>query len=149
MSTVNNFERNLLLTDESSSSDDESDNRPSNISSQTSSGATSTIPDFKEAPGCTIDMTNKSPVEFFQLLVTDDILEVIVQQTNLFADQFLQDATLGPRSRVQAWERVTHNSDELKTFLGLVIIMGLVNSHRSRCTGRQVGLIATWHSTRS
>ena len=40
--------------------------------------------------GCTQDMSNKSPTDFFQFFITDEILHTIIQQTNLFADQFIE-----------------------------------------------------------
>ena len=52
------------------------------------------------SPGtCTVDMTNKQPVECFRMLVTEDILENIVDETNLYADQFFAShGTIKPRS---------------------------------------------------
>ena len=43
------------------------------------------IPEFVGHPGCTQDMTNKAPIDFLQLFITDEILDGIVEQTNLFA----------------------------------------------------------------
>ena len=43
------------------------------------------IPEYQETSGCTIDMTNKSPLDFFRLLVSDEMLEEIVEQTNIYA----------------------------------------------------------------
>ena len=86
------------------------------------------IPEFLEHPGCTQDMTNKTPIDFFQLLFTDDILQAIVEQTNLFAQQYINShQPLPQRSRVQQWDRSPHDLVELKKFLALTIIMGLIN----------------------
>ena len=65
-------------------------------------------------------MTNKSPVDFFRLLIPDPILQQVVDQTNLYADQFFQDASVPPKSRTQVWESTQHNLDELKKFLCLM-----------------------------
>ena len=43
--------------------------------------------DFVEGPACSLDMSNKTPIDYFQLLMTDSILDHIVIQTNLYADQ--------------------------------------------------------------
>ena len=73
------------------------------------------------------DMTNKSPLEFLQLFITEEILQHIVQQTNLFAEQYIATHDVTPWSHVQQWHRSTHDVEELKRFLALVIVMGLVS----------------------
>ena len=50
------------------------------------------IPEFQGSAGCTRDTTNMAPYDFFSMLVEDSILEEIVKQTNLFAEQFLEGA---------------------------------------------------------
>ena len=85
------------------------------------------LPEFVGTPGCTHDMTNKYPIDFFQLLITTEMLEAIVEQTNLCAQQFMDSHELTRRSRVQQWPRSPHDVAELKKFLALVIIMGLVS----------------------
>ena len=39
-----------------------------------------------------------SPLHFFQLLITDEMLDDVVSQTRLYASQFI---AIGPHSRVQ------------------------------------------------
>ena len=56
------------------------------------------IPEYLGHPGCTQDMANKNPIDFFQLFVTDAMLEVVVEQTNLFAQQFTDSHDLTRRS---------------------------------------------------
>ena len=46
--------------------------------------------DFVEGPACSLDMSNKTPIDYFQLLMTDSILDHIVSQTNLYADQHFE-----------------------------------------------------------
>ena len=41
------------------------------------------IPAYEQPFGCTQDMSDKPPLEFFKLMVTDDMLQTIVEQTNL------------------------------------------------------------------
>ena len=62
--------------------------------------ATPTIPPFSGSRGCTQDMTDRSPLDFFQLLVPDDLLQVVVDQTNLFARQYIDATELSRFSRV-------------------------------------------------
>ena len=85
------------------------------------------IPQYSLNSGCTQDMTNKAPIDFFQLFVTDDMLEAIVEQTNLFAQQYIDSHELSRRSRVQQWAKSPHDVVELKKFLALIILMGLIS----------------------
>ena len=39
------------------------------------------IPDFQQPTGPSVHMTDKSPLDFFELMVTDDMLDHIVKQT--------------------------------------------------------------------
>ena len=75
-------------------------------------------------------MTGKTPLDFWELLVTREILEGIVEQTNLYAQQFLDTHTLGPRSRVHQWLRSSFNVLQLMKFLALTLVMGLVSYPR-------------------
>ena len=70
-------------------------------------------------------MTDKSLVDFFQLLIPDDLLQVVVKETNRFAQQYI-DTELSRFSRVRAWEKKPHNLAELKKFYAIVIVMGFV-----------------------
>ena len=53
-------------------------------------------------------------------------LQVVVDQTNLYAQQYLDANELGHRSRVHDWKKAPHNLAELKKFLALIIVMGIV-----------------------
>ncbi|XP_070550472.1 piggyBac transposable element-derived protein 4-like [Ptychodera flava] len=70
-----------------------------------------------------------SPLDFIRLFLTDEVLEIIVRETNLYAEQVIAEkrrrGLLSPFSRMQRWYNV--NKDELSVFLGLTITMGLVD----------------------
>ena len=85
----------------------------------------SEIPEYTCRPGCTQLPADGSPLNYFQMLVTDAMLDIIVSQTNLYATQYTH--TLAPCSRVHQWSRQEFDRDELKKFVSLVLIMGLVN----------------------
>ena len=77
------------------------------------------IPDFEEQfdpvtllPGTTAT----TPANFFALIFTDDVIAHIVFQTKLYARQC-------PPPSAYEWEECT--PERLKSFLGLVILMGL------------------------
>ena len=40
------------------------------------------LPDFQQPTGPALDMADKSPLDFFKLLVTDDMLDHVVEQTS-------------------------------------------------------------------
>ena len=86
-----------------------------------------TIPSFSGQGHCTLDMTNKSAIDFLPLLLTDDLLHTIVEQTNLFADQFIGAHELARQLRVHQSHRSPHDVEELRKFLVMVIIMGLLS----------------------
>ncbi len=68
-------------------------------------------------------MSEKDPVDLFHLLVTDQMLEIIVEQTNLYAEQFMESTTIPHRSRANLWGKQAHNLAEMKKFLSLVRII--------------------------
>ena len=50
---------------------------------------TTTSHDTPQGPACTVDMAGKSVLDFFKLLISDEILSSIADQTNLYADQYI------------------------------------------------------------
>ena len=56
----------------------------------------------------------------------NSMLQYIVDQTNLYAQQFIESHELGPHSRVRYWYKTAHNISELLRFLAIIILMGLV-----------------------
>ena len=76
--------------------------------------------------GCTASVEGESLMEFFSLLLMDDILMHIVTQTNLSAQEFIESYELAPHSRVRRWSKGVHDIHELRRFLAIIIIMGLV-----------------------
>ena len=47
------------------------------------------VPDYTLQAGCSTPVEGESPLDFFSLLLTDSMLENIVAQTNLSAQQFM------------------------------------------------------------
>ncbi|XP_045765134.1 piggyBac transposable element-derived protein 4-like [Maniola jurtina] len=72
-----------------------------------------------------LSMSNMSPVDFYSLFVTDDILQQIVNHTNCYAIAKITnmpEAT--PSARIRKWHPT--NLTEMKQFFGLILFMGLV-----------------------
>ena len=85
--------------------------------------------DFVEGPACSLDMSNKTPIDYFQLLMTDSILDHIVIQTNLYADQhFEANPDIPRKSRLHTWKKKMHNFTELLQFIAILIITGVRGS---------------------
>ena len=82
---------------------------------------------FSGACGFNVDVTGFSPTQFFyQLFVSPDLIRHFVVQTNIFADQFIQShPQLPPHSRVHKW--IETNEEEMKKFLALVLLMGIIH----------------------
>ncbi|XP_061637355.1 heterogeneous nuclear ribonucleoprotein U-like protein 1 isoform X6 [Phyllopteryx taeniolatus] len=83
---------------------------------------------FTATPGprsAAAEMDSKLPADFLELFLTDELLQRIADQTNLYATQYFQaqSKTL-PHSRVHAWKPVS--VPELKTFFGLTFLTSYV-----------------------
>ena len=61
--------------------------------------------------------------DMYQLFVTDQVLDLIITETNRFASQERTSKTITRRSRLSKW-RVT-NKAEIKKFLAIIILMGI------------------------
>ena len=64
-------------------------------------------------------MSGKDSVDFFQLFLTDNMLERIVEETNRYANDFIESNELPPHSRVQQWKNCS--LDEIKKFAAITI----------------------------
>ena len=72
-------------------------------------------------------MPDKTPIDLFQLLVSDVMLETVMDETKLYSQQYTATHNLGPKSRVHKWNNTPHTLAELKKFLALIITMGIVD----------------------
>ena len=75
--------------------------------------------EFQEEVGINVDIENlQSCLDFFSLFFTEDVWQLLVEQTNLYAEQ-----KRGPEER-SVWYPVT--KDEMKAWISLYLDMGLV-----------------------
>lgn len=63
-----------------------------------------------------------SPYDFYSLFLDDDLIHLLVEETNRYAKSLLS-TRISPHSRLHTWVDVT--SVEMKTFLGIIMWMGL------------------------
>lgn len=69
---------------------------------------------------------NDTFLDYFSLFLTDDVVDLLVLETNRYAADFLlKNPDLKEHSRFKNWV-VTSNA-EMKTFIGCVIAMGLLD----------------------
>ena len=68
---------------------------------------------------------NLEPIDFAKLYLTDEIIDLIVVETNRYAQQYIADhMPLPPHSPVNDWKPTT--PDEIRCFLGFCILMGII-----------------------
>ncbi|XP_050452172.1 uncharacterized protein LOC126851875 [Cataglyphis hispanica] len=68
-----------------------------------------------------------SPYDSFALFVDDEVIDLLVLETNRYAEQKLNKSELTPSSRMHKWTPT--NSEEIKKFLGLMLWMGFVKAN--------------------
>lgn len=69
-----------------------------------------------------------APIDFFNLLVTNDLLQMIITETNAYAEEVFLSETTKEKSRITRWKDVT--LDEMRIFFGLVIHTGSIRLNR-------------------
>lgn len=82
------------------------------------------IEDFTEKFKTNIPEGIKSPIDIYKLFVTDEIINKMVEETNKYAETYIQSATLKNASRAKKWIPTDYN--EMCVFMGILITMGLV-----------------------
>lgn len=89
------------------------------------------LPQFTECPGVVPDMSDKEPGEFFDLMLSDDIITEIHHETNTYAQQYLQNKAehlqQHPQARCAAYQGKPIQVPEIKAALAITIIMGIIS----------------------
>ena len=96
------------------------------VGSQSSSDDGDTLPEYTLQPGCAVPVEGNRPIDYFSLLVTEDMLQNTVTQTNLHAQQYIDNNDIPPHSRVRRWSKSLFDINELRRFFAIIILMGLV-----------------------
>ena len=132
--------RNESLLELLSSDDDSDTASASNIADHNwkSVEPTYTSPsdiNFSESSGISDSVTlNKDslPVQFFLLFVTEHtrIIKIMIAETNRYAEQIIAHSVVTAKSRMRRWVATTNT--EMKRFLGILFIMGLVKKSINR-----------------
>lgn len=82
---------------------------------------------FINSLGLKVVPSSESPFGYFQLLFTDNFFEYLAKEANAYSVRVLS-ASPGPRSRINNWTDVI--ADELKTFIGIIFLMGIIRLNR-------------------
>ncbi|GBN12185.1 PiggyBac transposable element-derived protein 4 [Araneus ventricosus] len=96
---------------------------------------------FSGNPGLNTRMDGSSPIEFFCIFFDDDIVGYIASETNRYAEDFIEKNDLTPSSRVQKWKDV--DSSEIRVFLGIIILQGIVQKPLQKWYWSQRPLLST------
>jgi len=76
--------------------------------------------------GLKIQPNGHEPIDYFDLLESDDIYELIVKETNLYAIEVLSVSS--DKSRITNWKDIT--TDELKVLLGILYHTGTIRLNK-------------------
>lgn len=68
------------------------------------------------------------PIDYFRMIFDDDLLNLIVRETNTYAEEVFCGEGVSEKSRITRWKTVT--GQELLTFFGLVLHTGTIRLNR-------------------
>jgi hypothetical protein len=86
--------------------------------------------EFMEDHGLVEEVTSVSedntidPIDCYQRFITDEIIGLMVRETNRYAEQYFQTHEIRRRSKFRQWKPTT--DEEMLKFFGIIIEMGLV-----------------------
>ena len=63
-------------------------------------------------------------IDCYRHFITNEIIDLIVRETNRYAEQYLQTYEIRRRSKFRQWKPTTN--EEILKFFGIIIEMGLV-----------------------
>ncbi|KAG5861066.1 hypothetical protein JTB14_011240 [Gonioctena quinquepunctata] len=69
-------------------------------------------------------VSSTTPLDFFKLFVTDDLVDLMVEETNRYADD-LKSCNRIEKARIKLWQPVAKN--EIYKFFAVVLVMGIVD----------------------
>ena len=79
---------------------------------------------FVGAEESNVNITESDPYAIYRNFLTDEILELVANETNRYAQQFISTHQLRRRSLMRKWKDT--NAKEIEKFFGIIIIMGIV-----------------------
>ncbi|GFW26533.1 piggyBac transposable element-derived protein 4 [Trichonephila clavipes] len=80
---------------------------------------------FRGNPGITVNIAiNASILNYFELFFDDQILRMIVQETNRYAEQYIHKTVCKEGSRWKKWTET--NVEELRLFFAVLLLQGVI-----------------------
>lgn len=73
--------------------------------------------------GVLIDTSDFKPVDYFKYFFPDEFFSIMARHTNLYAEQYLENRTLGTHSRFNKWSETSVL--EMQAYIALQIAMGI------------------------
>ncbi|GLV46244.1 hypothetical protein CBL_12321 [Carabus blaptoides fortunei] len=65
----------------------------------------------------------KSPLNAYELFISEEMIDLIVKETNRYAEQCLQKCN-NPKSRLTSW--INTDKNEIKRFFSIILAMGVI-----------------------
>ncbi|GFU31248.1 piggyBac transposable element-derived protein 4 [Trichonephila clavipes] len=91
---------------------------------------TSPVP-FRGNPGITVNIANNASIlNHFELFFDDQILRMIVQETNGYAEQYIHKMVCKEGSRWKKWTET--NVEELRLFFAVLLLQGVIKKPEQR-----------------
>lgn len=82
------------------------------------------VPNFTVNPGIQVNTAGFTAADFFYLFFSPDFISHMVEQTNLYADQFISSHPSSSFAKPRMWTPT--NPGEMKKFWGLLLNMGII-----------------------
>lgn len=82
---------------------------------------------FTRPPGILVDVEGSEPIDYFNLLATEELYNILCANANAHAVELLSKSE-GVQSRISRWKDITPT--EMKIFLGLLFHMGTIRLNR-------------------
>ena len=80
---------------------------------------------FTGQPGMNVQMdANAEPIDYLRLFITDELIDILVNETNLYAGQYIRNRRIAEKSRVKKWRDVT--TEEMWKYLALLFLTVVV-----------------------
>lgn len=124
-----NNEENPSIRDSSGDSDDSDNiatapNVPTPVATWGSCGNISNYLQFSAQCGLQSNQIDiAKPYKIYRQFIDNDVLDIIAEETNRYASQYIQSSQLSRRSLARQWSNT--DRDELRKFFGILMIMGI------------------------
>lgn len=131
-SLINSSEDELCLSESESESEDDS---LDSIRIWTPVDITANITAPPRFPfignsGIQISIPTEDPLEYFDQFFNEEVISFIVEETNRYAEKFLDSNELTPSSRILNWKDTT--SKEMKCFFALLLLQGVIDKPKQK-----------------